>query len=52
MQNWLLWIVVDICYVPLYIYKNLMLTAILYVLFLWIAVMGYLEWRKTWKTAA
>lgn len=52
LQNWLLWIVVDICYVPLYIYKNLMLTAILYVLFLWIAVMGYLEWRKTWKTAA
>lgn len=52
LQNWLLWIVVDICYVPLYIYKNLMLTAILYLLFLWIAVMGYLEWRKTWKTAA
>ncbi len=51
LQNWLLWIVVDACYVPLYIYKNLMLTAVLYILFLWIAVMGYLEWRRTWKTA-
>ncbi|HEY0897248.1 MAG TPA: nicotinamide riboside transporter PnuC [Sphingobacteriaceae bacterium] len=51
LQNWLMWIVVDACYVPLYIYKNLMLTAVLYILFLWIAVMGYLEWRRTWKTA-
>jgi nicotinamide mononucleotide transporter len=51
LQNWLLWILADICYVPLYIYKNLMLTAILYILFLWIAVMGYLDWRKTWKNA-
>lgn len=51
LQNWILWIIVDICYVPLYLYKNLVLTAILYVLFLWIAVMGYLDWRKTWKTA-
>lgn len=49
LQNWVLWIIVDICYVPLYIYKDLMLTAVLYVMFLWIAVMGYLEWRKTWK---
>lgn len=52
LQNWILWIIVDICYVPLYLYKSLYLTAILYVLFLWIAVMGYLDWRKTWKTAA
>lgn len=51
LQNWILWIIVDICYVPLYLYKNLYLTAILYVLFLWIAVMGYIDWRKTWKTA-
>ena len=50
LQNWILWIIVDICYVPLYVYKNLILTAVLYILFLWIALMGYLEWRKTWKT--
>lgn len=47
-QNWILWIIVDSCYVPLYIYKELMLTAILYLLFLWLAVMGYREWKKTW----
>ncbi|HXH99701.1 MAG TPA: nicotinamide riboside transporter PnuC [Sphingobacteriaceae bacterium] len=50
-QNWILWIIVDICYIPLYIYKDLVLTAILYALFLWLATMGYLEWRKKWKTA-
>ncbi len=51
LQNWILWIIVDICYVPLYLYKNLVLTALLYVLFLILATMGYLAWRKTWKAA-
>jgi nicotinamide mononucleotide transporter len=49
LQNWILWIVVDACYVPLYIYKDLYLTAVLYTLFLAIAAMGYLDWKKTWK---
>ena len=47
LQNWILWIIVDICYVPLYLYKNLYLTAVLYALFLALAVMGYINWRKT-----
>jgi len=51
LQNWILWIIVDIMYVPLYLYKELALTAILYVVFLFIAAMGYKDWRKTWKTA-
>lgn len=49
LQNWLLWIVVDICYVPLYLYKNLALTAVLYTLYLVLATMGYFDWRRTWK---
>lgn len=51
LQNWILWIVADVCYIPLYIYKNLALTTVLYMLFLVLAVMGYLDWKKTWKTA-
>jgi nicotinamide mononucleotide transporter len=47
LQNWILWIIVDICYVPLYIYKDLFLTTVLYTLFLALAVMGYLQWKKT-----
>jgi nicotinamide mononucleotide transporter len=49
LQNWVLWIIVDICYIPLYLYKNLYLTAVLYTLFLALAVMGYTSWRKTQK---
>ena len=48
LQNWALWIIVDICYVPLYIYKGLMLTAVLYVLFLALALMGYQQWRRSY----
>ena len=51
LQSWLLWIIVDICYVPLYLYKNLALTAVLYTLYLVLATMGYLDWRRTWKQA-
>lgn len=51
LQNWLLWIIVDICYIPLYIYKNLYLTALLYALFLVLAAIGYIDWKKSWKAA-
>jgi len=51
LENWILWIIVDICYVPLYLYKDLMLTAILYTLFLALAIMGYLEWKKSYNLA-
>lgn len=51
LQNWLLWIIADISYIPLYIYKNLYLTAVLYFLFLILATIGYLDWRRTWKMA-
>ncbi|WP_257669561.1 nicotinamide riboside transporter PnuC [Parapedobacter tibetensis] len=48
LQNWLLWIIVDICYIPLYVYKGLTLTAVLYLAFAIIAYTGYRDWRKTW----
>lgn len=51
-QNWVLWIIVDICYIPLYLYKNLALTAVLYTLYLVLAAMGFLNWRRTWKEIA
>lgn len=49
LQSWIFWIVVDVLYVPLYLYKNLALTAILYILYLILATMGYLDWKRTWK---
>ncbi len=49
LQNWLLWVFVDICYIPLYIHKDLMLTAVLYFVFAVIAWNGYRDWQKSYK---
>ncbi len=47
LENWLLWIVADTCYVGMYIYKDLHLTALLYAVFLGLAAMGYFQWKKS-----
>jgi len=49
LESWIGWIVVDVIYVPLYIYKDLYLTAMLYGLFLLMAVMGLRAWRAAWR---
>jgi nicotinamide mononucleotide transporter len=48
--NWWCWIVADVVYIPLYAYKELYLTSILYVVFLGMATMGLLEWRARFAT--
>jgi nicotinamide mononucleotide transporter len=45
-ESWYLWIAADIVYVPLYAYKGLYLTSILYIGFMALCVMGLLNWRK------
>lgn len=49
LENWILWIIVDICYVPLLIYKQLYLYAVLYAILVVIAFIGYLDWKKTYR---
>lgn len=44
--NWWLWIVVDVLYIGEYIYKDLWLTAVLYVLLVALAVFGLRDWRR------
>jgi nicotinamide mononucleotide transporter len=46
LANWWLWIVVDVIYVGEYIYKGLNLTAILYGVFVLLAVLGVRDWRR------
>ncbi|MCF0065478.1 nicotinamide riboside transporter PnuC [Dyadobacter chenwenxiniae] len=46
LENWILWIIADACYVVMYFYKDLHLTAILYAVFLALAVGGYFQWRR------
>jgi len=49
LENWLIWIFVDIIYVGVYIFKHLDLTAGMYGLYVGIALLGYLDWRKDYK---
>ena len=49
-ENWHVWLAVDVLYVGLYVFKGLMLTAILYALFCVMAAVGLLAWRKAART--
>jgi nicotinamide mononucleotide transporter len=44
-ENWHMWIIVDVLYVALYLHKHLMLTAILYAIFVGMAVIGLRAWN-------
>ncbi len=46
-ENWLAWIGVNIVYVGVYAYKELFVTSGLYAIFIFLAVYGYLSWKKT-----
>ncbi|MEM9821224.1 MAG: nicotinamide riboside transporter PnuC [Bacteroidota bacterium] len=51
-DNWLLWIIADVVAIYIYVVKGLYLTAILFVGYLLLCVLGYLAWRKTMVRAA
>jgi nicotinamide mononucleotide transporter len=45
-ENWIIWIVADVLYVAMYIYKELYFTSVLYLIFILLAIAGYKEWKK------
>jgi nicotinamide mononucleotide transporter len=45
LENWLVWIGVDVLYVGMFVFKHLYITAGLYAVFLALAVRGYIDWR-------
>ena len=51
MDNWLIWIAADVLYVPLYLSRDLPLTALLYAGLCGLALHGYLSWRRVEGTA-
>lgn len=46
-ENWLIWVVADVGYIAMYIYKDLYPTAFLYAVFLVLAAMGFVRWRRS-----
>ncbi len=48
-ENWLVWIIVDVLYIGLYLYKGLTLTAALYAVFVIMAIIGWRAWSKSWQ---
>ncbi|HEV8446516.1 MAG TPA: nicotinamide riboside transporter PnuC [Gemmatimonadaceae bacterium] len=47
LENWTLWIVVDVVYIGMFIFKGLYLTAGNYAIYLILAVMGHIAWKKS-----
>ena len=45
-ENWIYWIIGDIISVPLYFYKGFTFTSFQYLIFTFIAIAGYLAWKK------
>jgi nicotinamide mononucleotide transporter len=48
LENWHVWIFIDLIYIGLYIHKNLLLTAVLFAVFVVMAIVGLLAWKKAW----
>jgi nicotinamide mononucleotide transporter len=45
-ESWHLWILVNLIYIGLYLYKGLALTAVLYAIFAALSVAGLVNWRR------
>jgi nicotinamide mononucleotide transporter len=49
LENWLIWIGVNVLGIGVYFAKGLHVTAALYAVFLCMAAAGWLAWRKNWR---
>lgn len=47
LENWLVWLLVDIIYVPMFAFGHLVATAVLYGVFCVLAIRGYIEWKQS-----
>ncbi len=48
-ENWIFWIIGDFICMPMMIYKGLGITSVQYLVFTIMAILGYLNWKKSYK---
>ena len=46
LENWIWWILTNIASIPLYFYKGAVFTSVQYLVFLILAILGFITWRK------
>jgi len=49
LENWLIWIFVDVIYVAIYFIKELEPTAFMFSIYAVLALLGYIDWRKDYR---
>jgi nicotinamide mononucleotide transporter len=47
LENWIIWVAVDVIYIGMYIYKSLYVTAVLYLIFLILSALGFVQWKRS-----
>lgn len=48
-ENWIFWIVGDLICIPMMIFKGLGITSVQYLVFTIMAILGYVNWKKSFK---
>ncbi len=48
-ENWVLWVIIDVTYVFLYLSKAMYIFSLLYFIYALVAFWGFLEWKKILK---
>ncbi|MEO7087048.1 MAG: nicotinamide riboside transporter PnuC [Gemmatimonadaceae bacterium] len=52
LENWTVWVAVDVVYICMFIFKGLYLTAANYAVYLVLAVLGHFTWKRSLAAAA
>ena len=49
LENWIVWIVVDVIAIGIYAYKGLYFVTFLFFVYLLLCVLGYIQWKKDFE---
>lgn len=49
-EHWILWVVIDIVSLGLYLHRGLFPTAVLFAIYTTMAVLGFIQWRRSMKS--